>query len=257
VAILAAVPSQLPTGFSRILVLTPTFTPHPTDAARLERANIFVVTGALTPEFKLPPTSFDVIPAQMQGAISGSDPNKAPVGRRVRTDLKSWTQPDLDAAIRKYKADRAAAYRDIADGVKAGQPGAKKAAQKMFGRNVVADTLGVKARAMVTKSPEWQAIAEELHLPRGKDRNQKTTKKVGLDIAIEQQASETAHSGLDIVVQNETIRFIRKSIPRAEAEPLIEKLERGEITDDQAREIVSMTKDQKRDQRSRKVPGNP
>lgn len=166
---------------------------------------------------------------------------------------KSWTQPDLDAAIRTYKSERASTYQDIIEGVKAGRTGAKEAARKMFGRNVVADALGVKARAMVTKSPEWQAIAEELRLSRGKDRNRKASQKVGLDIAIEQQASTTMQTGLDRAVQDETIRFIQSSMPREMAEATIEKLQRREITDEQARDLVEAVKEQEHDRRTRKV----
>ena len=163
----------------------------------------------------------------------------------------------MDDAIRKYKAERAPSYRDILDSVKAGRPGAKKAAQQLFGRNAVARALQVKARAMVTYSSEWQAIAEELRLSRGKDRNRKASPRIGLDIALEDQASETAQSGLEIVVNNETIHLIRKSMSRAEAEPLIERLQRGDITDDQARELVEIVKDQNRDSRTRKVRSTP
>jgi hypothetical protein len=174
-----------------------------------------------------------------------------------KPSAKSWTQSDLDDAIRKYKAERAPSYRDILESVQAGRPGAKKAAQQLFGRNAVARALQVKAPAMVTYSPEWQAIAEELRLSRDKGRNRKASQKIGLDIAIEEQASETAQSGLDAAVQDETIRLIRKSMSRAEAEPLIERLQRGDITDDQARELVEIVKDQNRDSRTRKVRSTP
>jgi hypothetical protein len=127
----------------------------------------------------------------------------------------------------------------------------------MFGRNAVARALLVRAPAMVTKSPEWQAIAEELRLSRGKDRNQMKRQKVGLDIAIESEASKNTQSGIAVVVQNETIRLIQSSMPKTEASPLIEKLQRGEITDDQARAVVEVVKDQKRDNRSRKVRSPP
>lgn len=216
--------------------------------------NVFVATGALSSEFDLSLTGFDTIPGPTQNQTISSEPKKSPA---AKANVRSWTQPDLNDAIRKYQAQRASGYRDLLEGVRAGRPGAKKAAQKMFGRNAIARELQVKAPAMVTNSPVWQAIADELRIPRGKDRNQKASQKVGLNIAIEQQALETAKSGIELVVQDETLRLIRKSMSDAEAEPLVEQLQRGDITDDQAREIVSMTRDQKRDQRSRKVSGNP
>src|SRR5262249_12606109 len=72
--------------------------------------------------------------------------------RKQTEPLHSWTQPDLDGAIREYKAKRAAQYNDLVEGVRQGKPGAQKAARQLFGRNAIARALGVKARAMVTKS---------------------------------------------------------------------------------------------------------
>jgi hypothetical protein len=166
---------------------------------------------------------------------------------------RSWTQPDLNAAIIEYKSKRASTYQDLVAGVQAGRPGAKKSAQKMFGRNAISRELGVKAKAMVSKSPEWLAIAEELRLSHGKDRNNRKLAKVGLDIAIEARVADASQTVLDISIQNETIRLIRASLPKADAAAIIEKLQCGEITDDQARMLVDVVKDQKRDDRTRKV----
>ena len=168
---------------------------------------------------------------------------------------KSWTQDDLDEAIRKYKAERASSYADLVAGVRANRPGAKSAAQEIYGRNSIVRALCVKAPAMVTKSPVWQAIADELGIPRGQERNQSSLQKVGLDIAIEKQASESSASGLDIAVRNETIKLVRKAMAREEAEVIVERLRDGTITDDQARELAEAVKDQKRDQRTHKVSG--
>jgi hypothetical protein len=115
--------------------------------------------------------------------------------------------------------------------------------------------LGVKAPAMVTKSPVWQAIADELGIPRGKERKQTSLQKVGLDIAIERQSSESSVSGLDVAVRNETIKLVRNAMGREEAELIVERLRDGTITDDQARELAETVKDQKRDQRTRKISG--
>lgn len=172
---------------------------------------------------------------------------------RIPIAMRSWTQPDLNAAIIEYKAKRASNYQDLVAGVQAGRPGAIKSAREMFGRNAISRELGVKAKVMVSKSPEWKAIAEELQLPHGKDRNNRKLAKVGLDIAIEARAADASETVLDIAIQNETIRLVRASLPDADAAALIEKLQCGEITDDQARMLVDVVKDQKRDDRTRKV----
>jgi len=169
--------------------------------------------------------------------------------------VRSWTQVDLDEAIRKYKAERASSYSDLVAGVRAGRPGAKSAAQETYGRNSIVRALGVKSRAMVTRSPAWQAIADELGMPRGKERNQSALQKVGLDIAIEKQSADSSVSGLDVAVRNETIKLVRKAMARKEAEMIVERLRDGTITDDQARELAEAVKDQKRDQRTHKVTG--
>lgn len=186
---------------------------------------------------------------------ASSKANRGKRGKQQAAPAKSWTQVDLDEAIRKYKAERASSYADLVAGVRANRPGAKSAAQEIYGRNSIVRALGVKAPAMVTKSPVWQAIADELGIPRGQERNQSSLQKVGLDIAIEKQASESSASGLDIAVRNETIKLVRKAMAREEAEVIVERLRDGTITDDQARELAEAVKDQKRDQRTHKVSG--
>jgi hypothetical protein len=167
---------------------------------------------------------------------------------------RSWTQSDLDDAIQEYKAKRASTYTDLVEGVKCGRAGAKKSAQKLFGRNALARALGVRSPAMVTNSPVWQRIANELRL-RGRSRkgHHAVKQRIGVDIALEEQAIAAGGSAVDEVVRRETIALIEKSMPSAEAEATVEKLQRGDITDDQARDLIKLTADQKRDDRARKI----
>jgi hypothetical protein len=187
-------------------------------------------------------------------AVSPKGKRKA---RRDQLPKRSWTQSDLDTAIREFKAKRASNYRDLVEGVRAGRKGAKKAAQETFGRNALAREFQVKSATMVTNSAEWKAIAEELQLPRGKTRNRRVPQKIGLDIAIEQQSSQTARFGVDLASMKETIRKIRKSMDKDAAERLIEQLDRGDISEDQALQIAELARDQKRDCQSRKVRRDP
>lgn len=183
---------------------------------------------------------------------AGADTPRSRNGKKA-PEKQSWTQPALDAAIREYKAKRAASFNDLVEGVRSNRRAAKASAQKTFGRNAIARELGVKAAAMVSKSPEWQAIADELKLPRGKTTARRPKGKVGLEIALEEQASERSESAADVVVQAETIRLIQSSMSATAAEATIERLRRGEINDDQARELVEAVTDQVRDARTRKV----
>jgi hypothetical protein len=171
-----------------------------------------------------------------------------------QTQKRSWTQVDLDEAIRKYKSERASTYNDLVDAVKRGRKGAKKSARDLFGRNAVVRALGVKSAAMVSNSPVWQAIADELKL-RGPSRSTSHphSQRIGLEIAMEDQAQATSAPILDQAVQQETIRLIGKSMPATEAEATIEKLQRGEISDDAARELVDVFAQQQHDKRTHKV----
>jgi hypothetical protein len=171
---------------------------------------------------------------------------------------RSWTQPDLDNAIREYKAKRASTYSDLVQGVKRGSAVAKESARRLFGRNVIVRELGVKSPAMVTNSPVWQGIANELGLRgRSSKARQPVKQRIGLGIALEQQAVASGESAVDEVVRRETIALVEKSMPAAEAEATIEKLQRGEITDDEARDLIEVLADQKQDDRTRKVRQEP
>jgi len=187
-------------------------------------------------------------------APEASKAQKANRSKGKSAPKRSWTQVDLNEAIRKYKAERASTYNDLVDGVKQGRPGAKKSARDLFGRNALVRALGVKSAAMVSNSPVWQAIADELKL-RGPTRAtaRRPIQRTGLDIAMEDQAQATSAPILDQAVQQETIRLIERSMPAAEAEATIEKLQRGEITDDAARELVDVFAQQQHDKRTHKV----
>ena len=74
--------------------------------------------------------------------------------------------------------------------------------------------------------------------------------RVGLDIAIEEQAQATGETEIDAAIRRETIRMINKSMPKANAEATVEKLERGEISDDAARELISLCTEQQHDSRA-------
>ncbi len=171
---------------------------------------------------------------------------------------RSWTQRDLNEAILEYKAARSSTYNDLVDGVRRGMTGAIRDARRLFGRNQIARELGVRSRAMVTKSPVWQQIADELRLREHSGPRRRSKRQcVGMDIALETQAMADCDPVVDETIRRETIRMVEKSMPNAEAEATIEKLQRREITDEQAREIAQLRIEQDRDRqtrRSRQVP---
>jgi hypothetical protein len=195
------------------------------------------------------------IPSQTQpGQGQGAD--DAGPQRRTKADaapLRSWTQDDLDAAIRKYKADRAGSYYGLREAVREGRGGAREQAQKRFGRNAIAKALGVKARAMVSKSPAWQEMADELGLPRKgrKKRPLDKNKRIGYGFAEEEKAEAMGEQTVDKVLRNETIAQIRQNMDPKDAEATLNSLESGGITDDGAREIVQLYIASKKDDRYR------
>ena len=178
--------------------------------------------------------------------------------------LRAWTQDDLDETIREYKAKRASSYRDLVAAVRANKPGAKKDAQRLYGRNAIARALGVKSPHMVSKSSAWDQIANDLgfRLNRGKIMGTRHTRrpcKIGLDMAIEQQSQRAdgeddhrrADGQLEDEERQETLRQISRLANagkkpedrvknREAAQQLLSRLESGENTDDEARKVVEM-----------------
>ena len=76
-------------------------------------------------------------------------------------------------------------------------------------------------------------------------------------MAMEDQAQAASTSILGQAVEQETIRLIETAMPAAVAEATIEKLRRGEITDDDARELVTVFKQQQSDKRTHIVRQTP
>lgn len=90
VAILEALYSRLPSQYSRIVVLTPSFAPKPADAVRLEARGIFVVTGVLSHDFTLVANGEIRVPSIVRVSAEEKprpDPEKHTTG-------KYWTRKD-------------------------------------------------------------------------------------------------------------------------------------------------------------------
>jgi hypothetical protein len=193
---------------------------------------------------------------------SKSMPTELPTS--TTSKLVSWTQPDLDKAIRQYKADRAARYKELCDAVKRNNPRAKKDAQAQYGRNAIARALNVRSKTMVSKSTAWLAIAKDLGFPLHRERHAKGTRRtqtpgrIGYDIAIEDKSATPAEGSdhapaeqpLESAERQETIRRInamtrsgseQERVDRQKtADDLIQSLQRGDRTDDQVRQIVEL-----------------
>lgn len=174
---------------------------------------------------------------------------------------RSWTQPDLDEAIREYKANRSTSFQQFISLLDDPQtPASRKRnirkAAAMFGRNVIAKALGVKSARMVSQSAPWVSIAETLGLPRrtGKIAAARKPTRIGEEIAI-QQASMAAndtdeYAAADAAIlraeREETLRQIRmlaeSELPGAKsnAKAIFDDYQAGEMTDDQVRQTIRM-----------------
>jgi hypothetical protein len=175
-----------------------------------------------------------------------------PVKRDQSVRMRSWTQGDLNDAIRKYKAQRASTYPALVDAVKKGRPGAISAARKMFGRNAIAKKLSVRAPAMVSNSEAWREIASELQLDK-KNNAGRPRKRTGLDDAVAESSEASSDSAFDEAVRNETLRLIQRALPREVAEALSNQLSIGTTSDDKARQIIEAYQEQEKDKKRKRV----
>jgi hypothetical protein len=232
-------------------------TANPEWLQRLDAASPGV--AALVRELRSPATLPAVEPANPPAAEgkesvpSSSNPNgtirDGPVPG-VRTGeapcVRSWTQSDLDNEIRKYKAERAHKFAELRDAIAKKSKVALKAAVKLFGRNAIARALECKSRAMVGKSLPWIAMADDLGLPRKRGAR---PKRVGMKIALEETGAKAADVG-DEVGESELRAQIR-GLPAEIREDLQSKLRKGEMTPEQAQEVIKLHENQKRDSTSK------
>ncbi|MGO9109103.1 MAG: hypothetical protein ACLP9L_07720 [Thermoguttaceae bacterium] len=192
-------------------------------------------------------------------AGEGKKPTGSRGGRTVKgtsVPKRSYTQADLDAAIRDYKAQRASTYSDLVAGVKKGLKGATRKAQEMFGRNAIAKALGVKSAAMVSKSAAWREIADELGLAGKRFRRKHGTesKRRGIQIALDARSAAKGDPVADEVDRNEAIALIKQTIKdKAVATLLINNVEEGKTSPDQVQAIIDAYVEQQEDDRSRKA----
>ena len=171
--------------------------------------------------------------------------------KRDGKPLRSWTQTDLDGAIRDYKAHRAASYQELVEGVLRRKPGAIKTARAMFGRNAIAKALAVKARAMVSKSPVWRQMAAALQLL---SKARKPRNCVGLAIATDMASLAQGDTTQVDVESRDLVALVRKELPASEAEAVVEDLRQGKKTPDEVYEIVKLFCEQQQDDRTQKLP---
>ncbi len=181
--------------------------------------------------------------------------------------LKSWTQPKLDAAIREYAARRAGALKSLREAVQGDRKGAVESARETFGRNEIARALGVKSRAMISKSEAWTEIADDLRLRPRPDgyRGLKRSGKIGFDKAADDKAEAEGDPVADAVEWREevggdggevtekaAIAYVRKHLTGYEADAIIENIESGVVPPERVGKLVKTLLEHRDDPRPRR-----
>lgn len=180
---------------------------------------------------------------------------------------RSWTQPKLDAAIHEYVAERAGALKSLREAVQGDRKGAVESARDMFGRNEIARALGVKSRAMITKSAAWIEIADDLRLRPSPDgyRGLKRSGKVGFDKAADDKAEAEGDLVADAVEWREDVggdgsemteksatAYVRKHLTGYEADAIIENIESGVVPPERVVKLVKTLLESRDDNRPRR-----
>ena len=162
---------------------------------------------------------------------------------------RSWTQRDLDQAVWQYKAARADTYSKMAQDIKAGRKGAKATAESLFGRKAIVEAMRVRCPSMVSKSPPWREMADELGLRRGPGAVARM-KTPDFDMILA-TTNGSGNDPQDEVARRETIRSITRKLVgnehRTAREAILTQLETGKITDEKALEAVDICLEQHKD----------
>lgn len=176
---------------------------------------------------------------------------------------RSWMADELNEAIREYRAQHASIIQEflsVLDNPKETEIRKKlvrKDAQKLFGRNVIAKALGVKAARMVSDSSAWKALAASLGLSRKRDdftlksrlQEESPDDLTPRSAQKPYAADDTTPPAEILLMQKEreqTLHCIRQlaSSPRKEVQEQVKALfkayEEGEMTDEQVRQTIVM-----------------
>jgi len=184
-------------------------------------------------------------------ARSAASPSVACADRE--SPLREWSQPELTTAIREYVARLAPQLDPLREGAKNNRKDAIEAARKLIGRNALKRALRVRSGASVSNSPAYREIAAEFNLDRDRPVLSKS-KVIGLEIPIEEKALSGEDPVVEEVARREAADFIRSKLDDEDAEPLLDSLERGTISPDQAMEYAKVMLDNRDDTRTRPKP---
>jgi hypothetical protein len=146
--------------------------------------------------------------------------------------LRSWSQLELDEAIRDYRARHAKQYRELLEAVGKNRRGAKRAAQKLFGRNAIGRELRCRSSAMVSLSPEWEKIRADFGFSKGR-----TVKgaRIGLSVALD--ALTKSRSPVDLAEEKE-MREMVALLAADQKDAILRDVQTGKMSRERAIEVI-------------------
>jgi hypothetical protein len=188
-----------------------------------------------------------------EGSSSSHATEVTPAGVQESQEQKRWhpkSQEQVDAALEKYLADHAQVYVQLKKNVQDNLPSAIEAARELFGRNVLANKIGCRTPGRVSESPVYKKIQSELRLAQGTTAG---VNRSGYEMSVEKASNKAGNVTFDAIVNSETRELITTSLPRDEAEAMIHRLEMGETTDEQAREMIKLFHEQRADSKAKRI----
>lgn len=222
--------------------------------AEMDRPATQAGAAVAGPSINQPPagqTSGSSSPTAASATTVPPVPPEAPAKTGIKAehdDRRSMTQDEVDQAIAKYKAERAAKYNELRDAIQHGSRQARRAARRLFGRDALAKAINCRSKTQVSASSVYHLIRTDLNLGRSR---RDYRKRVGLSIAAETAAQAVGDPTVAQAIDRETKALAREHLPARAAAELIAKLESGQITSDMAAQTVELYRQQVKDDRSR------
>jgi hypothetical protein len=161
---------------------------------------------------------------------------------------RRWDKDSADAAIREYVAENAHRLAPLREGARTFQKAAIQAARAVIGRNQISRALGVSL-GMVSKSAAWKEVAAEFNLPHDGPTLNKS-RIIDFDAAVAEKAISEDDPVVAEVCRREAAEFIRSNLGKADASLLLDQLERGSISPEQAMDMARAMLEHKDDTRT-------
>jgi len=218
----------------------------------------------------------------LHGSVNMPSMNRGPVIDAVVEALKDWRElreghisgrikkPVAANKLSKEETDKAirtemVKHHETITRAEKGDKGAKKAMKDLFGLSRLANRINAH-KTTVSRSAVWCDLAEEHGLRRTKATASPRATKIGGDIALEEKPVPSTD---DLAIHNEDQKSARQKIiaelkavkagasgeEREGIDDLCDRVSRGEVDTEDAREMLKLLKSQRADDTSKRVLG--